>query len=167
MQKVVTQQFAAVSTILWPGMDLGIFFAFGSSTGSPLMQHTSEAQMLHQFQRAFLPTQTGMKSPKPSLMNFLFVRVEISDWKSSVCLQDFLPPSPPCNTYVKLDCAAGGSRVPWDHLKLIILSEGGSPWEKKKKKKVSLRQLQSLGGYWDFAFRVVSSGRVFNALGTG
>lgn len=25
MQKVVTQQFAAVSMILWPGMDLGIF----------------------------------------------------------------------------------------------------------------------------------------------
>lgn len=67
------------------------------------------------------------------------------------CLLGRFPPSPPCNAYVKLDCAAGGSRAPWDHLKLIILSEGGSPWIKEKK--VSLRQMQSLGGVLRFCMQ--------------
>lgn len=74
-------------------------------------------------------------------MNF-FVLVEKSDWKSSVCLQDLLPL--PCNPYVKPDCAAVGSRVPWDNLQLITLSEGGSGWQRT----VSLSTRSPSEGTW-------------------
>lgn len=127
--------------------------------GSPLIRQATKAQMLHQVQRAFLPTDKHEIS-QPSPMNF-FVLAEKSDLKVQCLLAR--PSPPPCNPYVKLDCEAVGSTVPWDNLQLIILSEGGSLW---KKTPMSLRHLQSFGGYLDFACTVVSPRRAFYAFGT-
>lgn len=117
---------------LWPARDLGTYCVWKHHGGALQAAPCSGKQPKHRcsIKSESLSSNTDRHEISPSLACEVLLCTSRKLRLKVRCLLARFPPRPPRNPYVKLDCAAGASRVPWDNLKLIILSEGGSPWKK-------------------------------------